>query len=109
MKNEDSRFFDILKTMEGYIKAGELTVVLGRPGSGCSILLKTIAGNTYGFKFNKDSEMTYDAIKQDEIQSRFRGNVIYCVESDKHFPKLTAGDTIYFVSELKTSQNRGDV
>lgn len=109
MKDDDSRFFDILKTMEGYIKAGELTVVLGRPGSGCSTLLKTIAGNTYGFKLNKDSEMTYDGIKQDEIQSRFRGNVIYCAESDKHFPKLTVGDTLDFVSELKTPQNRGDV
>lgn len=31
----------ILKNFEGVVKAGELVVVLGRPGSGCSTFLKT--------------------------------------------------------------------
>lgn len=39
----------ILKQFEGVVKTGELLVVLGRPGSGCSTLLKTLMGETYGY------------------------------------------------------------
>lgn len=35
-KDNDDYSFDILKPMEGLIKPGEVTVVLGRPGAGCS-------------------------------------------------------------------------
>lgn len=108
-KDNSSRYFDILKQMDGFVKAGELTVVLGRPGSGCSTLLKTVAANTYGYKINKECELTYDGISQAEIQSRYRGNVIYAAETDNHFPTLTVGDTLEFVAALKTPRNRGNV
>ncbi|GME76025.1 unnamed protein product [Ambrosiozyma monospora] len=45
--NDESRFFQILKPMDALIKAGTLTVVLGRPGAGCSTLLKTIGAQTH--------------------------------------------------------------
>ncbi|KAL8797754.1 MAG: hypothetical protein Q9195_000106 [Heterodermia aff. obscurata] len=43
------RKIQILRNFEGLVKSGEMLVVLGRPGSGCSTLLKTIAGETSGF------------------------------------------------------------
>ena len=108
-KDDESQYFDILKTMDAYIRAGELTVVLGRPGSGCSTFLKTVAANTYGYKIDKNSKISYDGISQKEIQNRFRGNVIYAAEVDKHFPNLTVSDTLEFVAALKAPMNRGHV
>ena len=47
------RKIQILRNFEGLVKSGEMLVVLGRPGSGCSTLLKTIAGETSGFYIDK--------------------------------------------------------
>jgi hypothetical protein len=40
----------ILSGFDGVTKSGELLLVLGRPGSGCSTLLRTIAGELGGLK-----------------------------------------------------------
>ena len=55
--------------MDAIMKPGELTVVLGRPGAGCSTLLKTIAAQTYGFHIGKESKITYDGLTQDDIKN----------------------------------------
>lgn len=108
-KDDASRYFDILKPMDGILKPGEVTVVLGRPGSGCSTLLKTIAAQTYGFKVQPESVISYDGISQKDIEKRFRGDVIYSAETDVHFPHLTVGDTLDFASRLRTPRNRGNI
>src|SRR3954469_8875039 len=38
----------ILNEFDGVLKSGEMLVVLGRPGSGCSTLLKTLTGELRG-------------------------------------------------------------
>lgn len=50
---------DILRDFEGLLHAGEMLVVLGPPGSGCSTFLKTISGETHGFEVAKDSHINY--------------------------------------------------
>lgn len=108
-KQDEGRFFDILKPMDAQFKPGEVTVVLGRPGSGCSTLLKTIACNTYGFSIGEESTITYDGFTQDEISKHHRGDVVYSAETDIHFPNLSVGDTLEFAAKMRTPQNRGDV
>ena len=49
----------ILRDFEGLVKSGELLVVLGRPGSGCSTLLKTLSGETHGFYIGSGSHINY--------------------------------------------------
>ncbi|KAK6459094.1 P-loop containing nucleoside triphosphate hydrolase protein [Scheffersomyces xylosifermentans] len=98
--------FDILKPMEGLIKRGELTVVLGRPGAGCSTFLKTIACQTYGFHVDKESVINYDGFTPYDIRNHFRGDVIYCAETENHFAHLTVGETLEFAAMLRTPQNR---
>ncbi|KAK6455944.1 multidrug resistance protein [Scheffersomyces xylosifermentans] len=107
-KKDPANYFDILKSMDALMKPGEVTVVLGRPGSGCSTLLKTIAAETYGFDIGEESKIVYDGLTPEEIRNNYRGNVIYSSESDIHFPHLTVGDTLEFASRLSTPQNRGD-
>ncbi|KAK7680698.1 Multidrug resistance protein [Cerrena zonata] len=108
-KQDESRYFDILKKMDAIMRPGEVTVVLGRPGSGCSTLLKTIAANTYGFNIDPESKITYDGLSPDEINKYHRGDVVYSAETDTHFPHLSVGDTLDFAARLRTPQNRGDV
>ncbi|ODQ78009.1 hypothetical protein BABINDRAFT_172476 [Babjeviella inositovora NRRL Y-12698] len=100
------KYFDILKPMDGIIKPGEVTVVLGRPGAGCTTLLKTIASQTYGFHIDKESQITYDGLTPDDIQKHYRGDVVYCAETETHFPHLTVGQTLEFSAKLRTPQNR---
>src|ERR1700761_4917836 len=38
----------ILHNLQGRVRSGELLAVIGRPGSGCSTFLKTIAGELNG-------------------------------------------------------------
>ena len=49
----------ILQSCDGLIRSGELVLVLGRPGSGCSTLLKTLAGRTDGVFLDDRSSFNY--------------------------------------------------
>lgn len=104
--NDQSRYFDILKSMDCLIKPGSLTVVLGRPGAGCSTFLKTVASQTYGFKVDKDSVISYNGLTPSDIDNHYRGEVIFSAEMDNHFPHLRVGQTLEFVARLRTPQNR---
>lgn len=53
------RRVDILRGCDGLVKAGEMLLVLGRPGSGCSTLLKTLAGETYGLQVDDATQLNY--------------------------------------------------
>ena len=50
----------ILNEFDGVLKSGEMLVVLGRPGSGCSTLLKTLMGELHGLDMKKQSEIHYN-------------------------------------------------
>jgi ABC-type glutathione transport system ATPase component len=52
----------ILRDFEGLVKSGEMLVVLGRPGSGCTTLLKTIAGEMNGIKMSEDAVVNYQGM-----------------------------------------------
>ena len=56
----------ILRGFDGLVESGEMLVVLGRPGSGCSTLLKTIAGERNGIYVDAESRLNY----QGESRSR---------------------------------------
>ncbi|CCD23783.1 ATP-binding cassette multidrug transporter PDR5 NDAI_0C01220 [Naumovozyma dairenensis CBS 421] len=103
-KTEDR--FQILKPMDGCLNPGELLVVLGRPGSGCTTLLKSISSNTHGFDVGEDSVLSYAGFTPDDIKKHYRGEVVYNAEADIHLPHLTVYETLYTVSRLKTPQNR---
>lgn len=67
----------ILHSFDGTLRRGELLIVLGRPGSGCSTLLKTICGELRGLSVDKKSVISYQGIPQKKMKSEFKGEVIY--------------------------------
>jgi hypothetical protein len=96
----------ILRNFNGHVNSGELLIVLGRPGSGCSTFLKSICGELQGLALSHDSKITYSGIPQDIFVKEFKGEAIYNQENEKHFPHLTVGETLNFAAACKTPSNR---
>ncbi|CAK7240022.1 MAG: hypothetical protein STHCBS139747_001457 [Sporothrix thermara] len=96
----------ILNQFNGVLNDGELLVVLGRPGSGCSTLLKTICGELHGLHVDPTSTIHYSGIPQAKMIKEFRGETIYNQEVDKHFPELTVGQTLEFAAQVRMPANK---
>ncbi|KAN0109951.1 putative ABC transporter CDR4 [Hyaloscypha variabilis] len=96
----------ILNEFDGVLKSGEMLVVLGRPGSGCSTLLKTLMGELHGLDMKSQSEIHYNGITQKQMLKQFKGEIVYNQEVDKHFPHLTVGETLEFAARVRTPKQR---
>lgn len=95
------RKIDILQNLDGVVHNGEMLVVLGPPGSGCSTFLKTIAGETHGFYIDEKSHINYQGIDPKQMHQDFRGEATYTAEVDVHFPMLSVGQTLEFAAEAR--------
>ncbi|KAF7984655.1 hypothetical protein HWV62_12906 [Athelia sp. TMB] len=98
---------DILSGFEGVVRPGEMLLVLGSPGSGCSTLLKTLA-NQRGEYHAVHGAVHYDALSPADIAAHYRGDVTYCPEDDVHFPTLTVAQTLAFAARTRAPQQRLD-
>jgi ABC-type multidrug transport system ATPase subunit len=67
----------ILHSFDGLMKPGELLIVLGRPGSGCSTLLKTLCGELEGLKIGDKTKVHYNGIPQKQMMNEFKGEMVY--------------------------------
>ncbi|GKZ32827.1 hypothetical protein AbraIFM66950_002460 [Aspergillus brasiliensis] len=106
LMNRRDRRLQILKDHDGLLRSGEMLLVLGRPGSGVSTLLKTIAGQTKGLFLDDSTEFNYQGIPWDLMHQKFRGDVTYQAETDVHFPHLTVGQTLQYAALARTPHNR---
>ncbi|KAI0021746.1 ABC-2 type transporter-domain-containing protein [Xylariomycetidae sp. FL0641] len=95
------RKIDILRDFDGLVRQGEMLVVLGPPGSGCSTFLKTISGETNGIYVDDKSYFNYQGLSAKEMHTKHRGEAIYTAEVDVHFPMLTVGDTLAFAAQAR--------
>ena len=96
----------ILRNFTGHVDSGELLIVLGRPGSGCSTFLKSICGELQGLELSDKGSITYSGIPQETFLKEFKGEAIYNQENEKHFPHLTVGETLNFAAACRTPSNR---
>ncbi|KAH7142059.1 ABC-2 type transporter-domain-containing protein [Dactylonectria macrodidyma] len=92
---------DILRNFDGVLNNGEMLVVLGPPGSGCSTFLKAIAGETNGIYIDDHAYLNYQGLSSKEMLTAHRGEAIYTAEVDVHFPMLTVGETLTFASRAR--------
>ncbi|OJT05939.1 Brefeldin A resistance protein [Trametes pubescens] len=96
---------DILSGFDGVVRPGEMLLVLGRPGSGCSTLLKTLANQRAEYHA-VEGEVSYDSLTPDQVERHYRGDVQYCPEDDVHFPTLTVDQTLRFAATTRTPRAR---
>ncbi|OCF43306.1 ATP-binding cassette transporter [Kwoniella heveanensis CBS 569] len=90
----------ILHKNSGLLKPGEMCLVLGRPGSGCSTFLKSITNQRDGY-LEVNGNVEYAGVDWKEMRKRYAGEVVYNQEDDDHLPTLTVAQTIRFALSLK--------
>ncbi|KAH6988170.1 ABC-2 type transporter-domain-containing protein [Ilyonectria sp. MPI-CAGE-AT-0026] len=96
--NSSRRRIDILRDLEGLVEDGEMCIVLGPPGSGCSTFLRTISGEADGVSISPDSYLNFRGIDTRYMHNWFCRDVLYNAEVDTHLPHLTVGDTLTFAA-----------
>ena len=95
----------ILQDFRGVVSPGEMVLVLGRPGSGCSTFLKVIANQRFGYT-GVDGEVLYGPFDSTTFAKQYRGEAVYNQEDDIHHPTLTVGQTLGFALDTKTPGKR---
>ncbi|KFY17638.1 hypothetical protein V491_04960 [Pseudogymnoascus sp. VKM F-3775] len=99
----------LIRNFSGVVRSGEIMLVLGRPGSGCSTFLRTIANDHASF-LGVTGSLDYSGLTPQEILDKYRGEVAYTPEDDVHFPTLTVRQTLEFALESKTpKRHRADI
>ncbi|KZT04946.1 pleiotropic drug resistance ABC transporter [Laetiporus sulphureus 93-53] len=96
---------DILSGFEGCVRPGEMLLVLGRPGAGCSTLLKVLANQRTEYHAIY-GDVRYDTFTPEQVHKHYRGDIQYSPEDDVHFPTLTVKETLDFAAKTRTPHSR---
>ncbi|KAM5353211.1 hypothetical protein ACJZ2D_016892 [Fusarium nematophilum] len=97
----------LLRDFSGVVQNGEMMLVLGNPGAGCSTFLRTI-GNDHSSFLGVKGHIDYSGLSPETILNRFRGAVAYIPEDDIHLPNLTGRQTLEFALQSKTAKRWSD-
>ncbi|OKP13964.1 Brefeldin A resistance protein [Penicillium subrubescens] len=89
----------ILSNSHGCVKPGEMLLVLGRPGSGCTTLLKMLSNRREGYK-NIAGDVRFGNMTPEEA-SKYQGQIVMNTEEELFYPRLTVGQTMEFATKLK--------
>lgn len=107
--NRHQQMRTLINDFSGVVRDGEMMLVLGRPGSGCSTFLKAIANNRESYA-EVTGDVSYGGIPAATQKKQFRGEVNYNPEDDTHFANLNVWQTLYFALMNKTKKNeKGDI
>ncbi|KAI0660568.1 ABC-2 type transporter-domain-containing protein [Cubamyces menziesii] len=96
----------ILHPSSGLVKPGEMCLVLGCPGSGCTTFLKAIANDRQDYA-RVAGDIRYAGIDAHEMAKYYKGEVVYNEEDDRHIATLTVAQTLNFALSLKTPGPKG--
>lgn len=96
--------FNILNDITGCVKSGEMMLVLGRPGAGCSTLLRIISNQRADY-VSTSGNVTYGGTPYKDF-FKFLGEAIYTAEEDTHHPVLTVSQTLQLALRTKVPHKR---
>lgn len=91
----------LLKDFNGLVRAGEMMLVVGRPGSGCTTFLKTLAGLNDGYA-GVNGTVSYGDMSSNKEVKPYKTDVIFNSEEDVHDPNLLVGRTMDFAIRMNT-------
>lgn len=95
----------ILHDFHGVVRPGEMCLVLGRPGAGCTTLLKALASYRDGFR-SVQGDITYHGWGHQSVETLLRGDVVYVAEHDQNFPTLSVGQTLGFSAAARAPNDK---
>ncbi|EPE02908.1 abc transporter [Ophiostoma piceae UAMH 11346] len=90
----------IVQDSHGCVKPGEMLLVLGRPGSGCTTLLKMLSNHRDGGYKTINGDVRFGNMTAEEALN-YHGQIIMNTEEELFYPRLTVGQTIEFATKLK--------
>ena len=93
----------IIDGSHGCVKPGEMLLVLGRPGAGCTTLLNVLANNRLGYE-EITGDVRFGTMSSQEAQN-YRGQIVMNTEEEVFFPTLSVGNTIEFATRLKSPRH----
>ncbi|KAF4578418.1 hypothetical protein EYR36_000225 [Pleurotus pulmonarius] len=96
----------IVQKSSGVLKPGEMCLVLGCPGSGCTSFLKAIANQRDEF-FSVEGDVKYAGLDAAEMAKYYKGEVVYNQEDDIHIATLTVAQTLQFALSMKSPGPNG--
>lgn len=67
----------ILRQFSGTVKAGEMLLVIGKPGSGCTTFLKTLANMREEYK-DTTGDITYGGRSSDDMTTKYPQDITFC-------------------------------
>ncbi|CAG8892652.1 unnamed protein product [Penicillium egyptiacum] len=91
----------ILDDFTGCVRPGEMLLVLGRPGSGCSTFLKVLGNQRAGYE-SIEGAVRYGGTDAEKMAKQYRSEVLYNPEDDLHYATLTVRDTLLFALKSRT-------
>ena len=101
----------ILNDFTGCVRPGQMLLVLGRPGSGCSTFLKVLSNQRFGYE-SIEGDVTYGGTDAKEMAKNYRGEIVYNPEDDLHYATLSVKKTLSFALKTRTpgkaSRNEGE-
>ena len=101
----------LLNNFSGCIRPGEMLLVLGRPGSGCSTFLKVLANQRFGYQ-SITGDVTYGGTSAERMGKEYTSEVVYNPEDDLHYATLSVKNTLSFALKTRTpgkaSRNEGE-
>ncbi|KAI1338456.1 ABC-2 type transporter [Xylariaceae sp. FL0016] len=98
-KGEKGTEATLLDNFRGVVNPGEMVLVLGRPGSGCTTFLKTITNQRWGYT-GVNGDVLYGPFTAKEFE-HYRGECVYNQEDDIHHATLTVEQTLGFAIDTK--------
>ena len=103
LKHDESVKVKILDGVSGVLKPGRLTLVLGPPGAGKSVLLQTLSGRMKkGRHLRIDGSIKFNGESIDDfVVQRTAG---YVDQYDRHIPNLTVLETTQFAAKCQIPQ-----
>ncbi|RLN60620.1 hypothetical protein BBJ29_008702 [Phytophthora kernoviae] len=96
---------EILKNVSGVFAPGNMTLLLGQPGSGKSSLMKILSGR-FPMKNNitVEGDISFNNVPREQLIKRLPQFVAYVNQRDKHYPLLTVKETLEFSHKVGGSE-----
>ncbi|CAK7244663.1 MAG: ATP-binding cassette transporter snq2 [Sporothrix thermara] len=90
----------IVSGSHGCVQPGEMLLVLGRPGSGCTTLLNMLSNRRDGGYHSITGDVRFGSMTAEEA-SAYHGQIVMNTEEELFYPRLTVGQTMDFATKLK--------
>lgn len=108
---EKRAVWNILSDFTGFVKPGEMLLVLGRPGAGCSTFLKILGNQRLGYE-SVEGTVNYGGTDSKVMGKHFHSEIMYSPEEDFHEALLTVRQTLSFALRTRTrnsdAKNHGE-